>query len=404
MIDRGGFLKSSGALLAGVTLKSNALTGLAAIESATRGGRRNFPINRGWRYSAQRQGNSTARDFNDSSFEQVTIPHTNKKLPWHSFDDKSYEFVSVYRRHFKLPAQVRGLHVFVDFEGAMTASTVWLNGQRIGEYKGGYTSFSFELTPHIDWDRDNVLAVELDSSERSDIPPFGGSIDYLTFGGIYREVALRVVPATYVENIFARARDVLTDRPSVEVSCFVAHLEAQSSALLLEVELRDGEHVLATANAPLPQGPATPEPVSHDIRLTNLASNSGPIHKWDLADPYLYTVVARIKQGDSIVDEDRRRIGFREALFTDHGFELNGRVIKLRGLNRHQTFPFVGQAVPGRVQRRDARILKKELKLNIVRTSHYQQSCHFLDACDEFGLLVLEEIKSSSPAVSSGNQ
>ncbi len=95
---------------------------------------------------------------------------------------------------------------------------------------------------------------------------------------------------------------------------------------------------------------------------------------------------------DAVIDEDRRRIGFREARFTDHGFELNGRVVKLRGLNRHQTFPWVGQAMPARVQRRDAWVLKKELKLNIVRTSHYPQSPHFLDACDELGLLVLEEI------------
>src|SRR5207237_10182558 len=87
-----------------------------------------------------------------------------------------------------------------------------------------------------------------------------------------------------------------------------------------------------------------------------------------------------------------RTIGFRDAQFTDHGFELNSKVIKLRGLDRHQTFPFVGQAMPARVQRRDAQILRNKLKCNIVRTSHYPQSRHFLDACDEIGLLVLEEI------------
>lgn len=387
MIDRRNFLRSSGALLAAVTLESNALAEIGPA-TASRAGRMILPMNRGWRYSAQRTENATARDFNDSAFEEVTIPHTNKKLPWHSFDDQAYEFVSIYRRHFKLPAEARGRHVFVDFEGAMTASTVWLNGQRIGEYKGGYTPFSFELTQHIDWDRDNVLAVELDSSERRDIPPFGGSIDYLTFGGIYREVALRVVPGTHLENIFARSKDALGERPSVEVSCFVAQLEGPSPALALEVELRDGDRVVASGRAALPAGPTTPEPVGHDVTLTNL----GAIRKWDLTSPHLYTVVARIKQGNTVIDEDRRRMGIREAQFTDRGFELNGRVIKLRGLNRHQTFPYVGQAMPARGQRRDAHILKKELHLNIVRTSHYPQSRHFLDACDELGLLVLEEI------------
>src|SRR5260370_38133544 len=96
--------------------------------------------------------------------------------------------------------------------------------------------------------------------------------------------------------------------------------------------------------------------------------------------------------GDGASDKDSRRIGFREAHFTPAGFSLNGKIVKLRGLDRHQTFPFVGQAMPARVQRRDAQILRNSLKCNIVRTSHYPQSRHFLDACDELGLLVLEEI------------
>lgn len=387
-MDRRDFLKSSSATLAAFTLKSNRMTGMVAGERSRNAGRLVLPMNRNWRYSPQHVENATARDFDDSGFEQVTIPHANKRLPWHSFDEKSYQFASVYRRRFKLPPKARGQHVFIDFEGAMTASIVWVNGQRLGEYKGGYTPFSFELTPHIDWERDNVLVVEVDSSERSDIPPFGGSIDYLTFGGIYREVALRLVPATYLENIFARPKGVLTDRPSVDVFCFVAHLEPQSSRLTLEAELRDGDRVLASARKALPPAAATADPVSHELTLANFSH----VRRWDLTDPYLYTVVAQIRQSDSTIDEDRRRIGFREARFTDHGFELNGRVIKLRGLNRHQTFPFVGQAMPARVQRRDAHILKKELKCNIVRTSHYPQSPHFLDACDELGLLVLEEI------------
>ena len=100
----------------------------------------------------------------------------------------------------------------------------------------------------------------------------------------------------------------------------------------------------------------------------------------------------RLIRAGQVIDEDTRRIGFREAMFTDHGFSLNGKIIKLRGLDRHQTFPFVGQAMPARVQRQDADILRKHLHCNIVRTSHYPQSRHFLDRCDEIGLLVLEEI------------
>lgn len=388
MIGRRGFLKSSGAVFAAWTLKSRSGAETVPSEHGRQAGRMVFAINRNWRYSSQRAGKDTSYEFDDSGFEPIAIPHTNRRLPRHGFDEELYQFVSVYRRRFKLPSAARGHHVFVDFDGAMTASTVWVNGQRVGEYKGGYTPFSFELTPQVYWDRDNVLVVELDSSERTDIPPFGGSIDYLTFGGIYRDVALRLVPASYLENIFAQPKDVLTDRPRVDVSCFVRHLEPHSSPLALEAELRDGQRVLATARKVLPPGAAAVDPVAHELTLGKF----GPIRRWNLADPYLYTVVVRIHQRDATIDEVRRRIGFREARFTDHGFALNGRPLKLRGLNRHQTFPFVGQAMPARVQRRDAQILKEELKCNIVRTSHYPQSPHFLDACDELGLLVLEEI------------
>ncbi len=388
-MDRRDFLKTTGTVIAGATLAHGALA-----ESSQQGsdsaasGRLILPINRNWRYNPKFVEGAHDKTFDDSAFQPVVVPHTNIKLPWHSFDDKDYEFVSIYRRRFKLPPGARGKHVFVDFEGVMTASTVWINGVRLGEYKGGYTPFSFDLTPHIDFDGENVLAVDVDSTERPDIPPFGYQIDYLTFGGIYREVSLRVVPGTFIENIFAKSMDVLTAHPRVQVDCFIQNLEASREPMSLAVELWDGNQVLAKGTAKVPPSAATTEAVAHTVVLENL----GSIKLWDLATPNLYSVHVRLVKGTQTVDQDSRRIGFREAQFTDHGFELNGKVIKLRGLDRHQTFPFVGQAMPGRPQRRDAEILRVKMRCNIVRTSHYPQSRHFLDACDEMGLLVLEEI------------
>jgi beta-galactosidase len=384
-MDRREFLRATGTLMGGARLVPSAF---ARPEEATpsSAGRAVLSMNRNWLFSASVADGAHAKD--DSSYERVTIPHTTVRLPWHSFDEKSYEFVSSYRRHFKLPAGTRGQHVFVDFEGAMTASTVWINGTRLGEYKGGYTPFSFELTPYLDFDGDNVLAVDLDSSERADIPPFGYEIDYLTFGGIYREVWLRVVPGTFIANVFAKPQNVLTDHPSLELECHLEHLEASRDRLRLQVTLHDGDRVMQSASENLPATPTAGSETVHTVSLSSLSS----IQLWDLAHPKLYRVEAAICRGNQILDSDSRTIGFREAQFTDHGFELNGKIIKLRGLDRHQTFPFVGQAMPGRVQRRDAQILRNNLKCNIVRTSHYPQSRHFLDACDELGLLVLEEI------------
>ena len=386
-MDRRNFLKATGTLVAGSALTPH----LASVEaSAARSvdGRLTLPINRNWRYSRAASDAARARDFDDSRFERVAVPHANIRLPWHSFDEKDYQFVSVYRRRFRLPAEARGRHVFADFEGVMTASTVWLNGARVGEYKGGYTPFSFDLTPHVDLDGENVLVVEVDSRERAEIPPFGGNIDYLTFGGIYREVALRVVPSTFIENVFARPRDVLSQHPALDVTCFLQHLEPLREPVRVEVELRDGERVLAKSSQSVPPVGDPGEPEGPTVAMENLNG----IELWGLEHRKLYSVHVRLMRGSQIVDHDSRRIGFRQAQFTDYGFELNGKVIKLRGLDRHQTFPYVGQAMPARVQRRDAQILRDQLKCNIVRTSHYPQSRHFLDACDELGLLVLEEI------------
>ena len=251
--------------------------------------------------------------------------------------------------------------------------------------------------------------VSLDSTEREDIPPFGYEIDYMTFGGIYREVSLRIVSPTYIDNIFAAPKNVLSGSPYVDVDCFLA-AQAVAGNYSLVVKLSDAEGkeiarqeqaiALNAASDPSagkdPDTPASPyastettsDPAKHTVTLKDL----GKIKLWDIENPNLYSVSVALLLDGKVIDADHRRIGFREAMFTDGGFSLNGKIVKLRGLDRHQTFPFVGQAMPGRVQKKDADILRKGLHCNLVRTSHYPQSRHFLDRCDEIGLLVLEEI------------
>ncbi len=383
-----------------------ATTLLAQPVSAT--GRQVLPINRGWKYRDTATADARSAGFDDSAFASVCLPHTNVRLPWHGFSEKAFQFVSVYRRPLKLPADAKGKRVFLDFEGVMLATTVYLNGKLVGSYKGGYTPFSFDLTDMLDYGGGpNVLAVEVDSTERADIPPFGNEVDYLTFGGIYREVSLRLVSQLSIENVFAMPKDVLTN-PTVVVQTFLDRTPAAKAAgpLKVKVDLLDGTRVVASATGPatlpaaknypnadagqalgaLPLGPGDAPQAT--VTLAKL----GKIELWELLKPKLYTVRVQLMDGARVVDEETRRIGFREAMFTDQGFSLNGKVIKLHGLDRHQTFPWVGQAMPARVQRQDALILRNDLQCNIVRTSHYPQSRHFLDACDEIGLLVLEEI------------
>lgn len=409
-MDRRDFLKSSGVVAAGAAVSQSAVAAKKKASGKTMAaGRTVLPINRGWKYRNTSTPDAHQPSFDDSSFAKVALPHTNVPMPWHGFDDKSYEFVSVYRRNLKVPADAAGKRVFVDFEGAMIASTVWLNGKRLGEYRGGYTPFSFELTDDLDASGNNLLSVDLDSTERKDIPPFGYEVDYLTFGGIYREVWLRVVPQVFIENFHAITKDVLSGNPSVEVEFYLDRgRNANPGALSLKAELRDGERVIAHGSSKTIPLPAVTEHnwadsdqalgATYDAKkdapagTVSLTGLGNKIELWDVNHPKLYTVVVQLLENGKVIDEMSDRIGFREATFTDHGFSLNGKIIKLHGLDRHQTFPWVGQAMSGRAQRQDAKILRKEYHCNIVRTSHYPQSRHFLDACDEMGLLVLEEI------------
>jgi beta-galactosidase len=350
--------------------------------------RRTYSLNRNWLFHRQDSPAGPSAGFDDQAAETVTLPHTVALLPWHSFDPEIFRCISHYRRRFRLPAALRSRRVFVDFAGVMTAAAVRLNGQILGEHRGGYLPFSYELTSAADWDNENVLDVDVDSTDRPDIPPFGGSVDYLAFGGIYREAGLRFVSDAFIENVLAEPLDVLSGRRRVRIRCWINDRSAASGASLrlsagLEDEDRKLVHAGPTVTVP---NPLPPSPVELVLDVPE------PVALWDLDNPKLYTLTVRLFDRDSLWDAFSSRIGFREARFTPQGFLLNGRPVKLRGLNRHQTFPYVGGAMPERIQRRDAWILKRELKCNIVRTSHYPQATQFLDACDELGLMVLEEI------------
>ncbi|HZN06394.1 MAG TPA: hypothetical protein VFB65_06400, partial [Pyrinomonadaceae bacterium] len=132
-IDRRKFLTSAGAGIAGATLASRFSKLTVAAAAANSSQRHVFPLNHKWLYSEKNVTGGTSPRFNDSAFARVTIPHTNKLLPWHGFDDKEYQFVSLYRRHFRMPPGLSGRRVFVDFGGVMTAATVTLNGKKLGE-------------------------------------------------------------------------------------------------------------------------------------------------------------------------------------------------------------------------------------------------------------------------------
>ncbi len=331
-------------------------------------------------------------DFNrpDSDFEAVTLPHTNIVLPYHNFDNAEYQFISTYRKRFRLPEARDGRRVYINFDGAMIACTVYLNGHTLGDHEGGYTPFSFDITDYLNENGDNLLTVHLDSTERPDIPPYGGVVDYLTFGGIYREVTLRYVETVHIADVFVRTYDVLTDNPRVEADITVRNDDTNSSNIEIKAYLltnfnRDYCPDVSASVTVAPRSDSKVTVAWNDIRFFELWKPDDPLLSSILVTPYH-------PGSDKHFEEFNVDFGFREAEFRDDGFYLNGEKINLIGLNRHQTYPYIGAAAPKRLQEKDADIIKYELGCNIVRTSHYPQSKHFIRRCDEIGLLVFEEI------------
>lgn len=332
-------------------------------------------------------------DIADDQFERVTLPHSNKILPYHNFDDAEYQFISTYRKRFTLPEALNGRRLYLDFKGAMLAATVTINGHTFEEHRGGYTPFSFDITEYINQEGENLLTVHLDSTERHDIPPFGGRVDYLTFGGIYRDVKLRYVYPVHIENVRVRTLDVLTDNPRVEVDVWMQNDTDKEQSVLVQVVVGPRKFSSALAHTELLEISTNPKSVikySTEYRL-----DKKDITLWQLDEPFIDSVFVTLyenTEAKEAIDSNSWEFGFRETEFREDGFYLNGEKVFLRGLNRHQTYPYVGAAVSDRLQAYDADILKYELGCNIVRTSHYPQSTAFLDRCDEIGLLVFEEI------------
>ncbi|MBE0337750.1 glycoside hydrolase family 2 protein [Paenibacillus sp. 23TSA30-6] len=341
-----------------------------------------LPMNDQWFYRPEYVESEISAGIDASRYEPILLPHTNVELPYNYFDDKAFQFVSTYKRELNIPADTKGKRVYVDFEGVMTYAQVYLNGVKAGEHKGGYTPFSIELTGLAEYGGSNVLTVIVDSTERDDIPPFGAVIDYLTYGGIYREVQLRVVEPVHLGTVFVQTPEPLAASKAVRVVAELEGVGDQEDDLTVALRLLDGANVKAEIRPT--------EVKSAEVTLELKELNG--LQLWDIDDPKLYEAELTLLRNGEELDRLNVRFGFREAEFQPDGFYLNGRKLKLLGLNRHQSYPYVGYAMPKRAQRRDADVLKEELGLNMVRTSHYPQSRHFLDRCDEIGLLVFEEI------------
>lgn len=388
-------------VLVGPVLPASASDAVSRVEQ-------NFSTH--WLYIAQDVPNGEQIELNENGFETVSVPHANVITPPETFDPDMFRFVSWYRKHFRPEESWKDKIVTLCFQGVMTVSDVYLNGRHLATHKGGYTSFEVDLTPALRFGVDNLLAVRVDSRLQPAVPPEGAPkispsgmyyfgnrghlarttpklYGYYLFGGIQRDVELQVTDKLHMEDVYYVTKRIAPDA-AVSATIRVRNDRAVPVDASVQVDLRDPEGrevAKAVARVKLLSGQ------SREVGL-----ECGPIANprlWDPDHPNRYIAEAEVNDG-RVTDRERTLIGVRQIDWEGGVFRINRQPLKLRGMNRHQTYPFIGGSVPNRLQRRDALTLKYGLGLNAVRSSHYPPDPEFLDECDRIGLLVMDEFPS----------
>ena len=331
-----------------------------------------YPVNDNWLFTPfyDEELRWLTADTLPDTLERVRIPHTTAMMQANCSPEEEYQRESAYLHILTPPVAWQGRRVQLQFGAAAHQAEVFLNGVSLCTHSCGYTAFTADLTDHLRFGEKNLVLVRVDSRESLNIPPFGKAIDYMTFGGLYRAVTLEVRGPALLENVFVSGN---ADRA---FSLSVDGVAADECSLRIRVTDDRGKELWQTE-----------QPFTSALTVT---IPNAPL--WSTDSPCLCVAELELRRGEMLMDCKSVRFGFRTVDFRSDGLYINGEKIKLRGLDRHQSWPYMGYAAPDRAQALDADILKYELGCNAVRTSHYPQSHAFLDRCDELGLLVFTEI------------
>jgi len=357
--------------------------------------RARYTINANWKFSYGESNLAWSPTVSDAAWESVSIPHS-----WNAHDvaDDAPGYsrgIGWYRKELRLDSAMAGKRIFLYFEGANQVADVYVNGAFVGEHKGGYTGFAFDISDKVkfgDKGNANLIAVKVDNSQNPFIPPL--SVGYALYGGIYRDVW---VVATN------RVHFAVTDAASSGVAISSPHVSTDSGDVRVTGTIVNGSsasaqlHVVSTVvdRNGARVGEATSDVVAQpgkDVAFAQAVPAIRRPHLWSPDDPYLYRVYTAVYEGDSLRDRIENPLGFRWFSFDpNHGFSLNGEKLQLRGTTRHQDFEGIGSALSNEQHVRDMQLIK-EMGANFVRLAHYPQDPAVLDAADRLGLLIWEEI------------
>jgi beta-galactosidase len=372
--------------LASVSLPAFLADGAGSATAIPVSGERRFRFNDGWRFWKGEAEGAEQPGFHDSAWSQVRLPHDwaisgpfDPQLNPHT-GALPFFGTGWYRNTFTIPERARNRYFLIEFDGAMSNAHVWLNGEKLGERPYGYSSFAFELNPHLHFGRqENVLAVRLTPQDHSS--------RWYPGAGIYRNVWLTVTGPVHVAHwgTYVTTPEVSDDQATVAVRTELRNRSNRNVTVMLRSSIRD-----AAGKAVATQ--QTGVTIAADAAATprgQLALNRP--ERWDIAQPYLYTLVSEVFEGNRVVDRYLTPFGIRTIAFDRaNGFLLNGRRLKLQGVCSHHDLGALGAAVNRRATERQLQILK-EAGVNAIRTSHNPPSPELLEFCDRLGLVVMDE-------------
>lgn len=344
-----------------------------------------------WKFHGSNAGGAEDPSYNDNTWETVFLPHP---MSLEAPGGRCPTGDIWYRKIFSAETY-QGKKVIIEFQGAMQTTDVYVNGTRVTTHLGGYDPFAIDITGELQFDGDNVIAVKLNNSPSENFPPAKSTPDFRYWGGLYRDVRLHVTDPLHISHplvadipggggVFVTSPSVSRDRATVLVKTHVMNERTESVSCVLTTTLYDASGTnVATGSTPATDiGAGDAENFEQSLEVT------GP-SLWHPDHPSLYTVVSQVSSDDGTtpVDSLVTTIGIRSITFSKQGgFQINGDRMILRGGNRHQDYPYVGNAAPDRLQYGDALRLK-EYGFNFVRMAHYIQSPAFVAGCDKVGVM-----------------
>jgi len=350
-----------------------------------------------WRFLRADEAGATTPSFDDSKWDTVTLPHTaHIEALVAGKNNPQWQGICWYRKTFDLPASTREKQIILRFNGAMNAAEVWVNGQSAGKFQGGYLPYVMDISKLARPGEKNGIAVRLDNRYNPITGPKPlGDLDFNLYSGLYRPAHLIIKDKLHITDqiladkvagggVFVTFPEVSKDAATVRVETHIENTDTSPRRFTVKTTLLDSEarSVASMETAAEPLAAGADQQVAQKFRIPN------PM-LWSPNSPYLYRVRSELIVDGRAVDTEESRIGIRRIEITADGFRINGEKMFLRGCNRHQEYPYIGNALSDAAQYRDA-LKIKEAGFDYIRLSHYPQSPAFLDACDELGIVVMD--------------